>query len=187
MSALKSRKTRALLAGGVVLGIGASMTLAAWSDSEWAQGTFTTGSFTFHGSTTSATEGFADHTSSNGAAALNFTLDGQAMGGLKPGDTVTAPFWIKTEGSDATVTLSGPSSTGNTLGTSLDVSIVKGDCASTDVIASGKLSALDGGTVGTLTAGNAQQVCFKVTLPADYTDTTVQTTGPVAWNFTANA
>lgn len=187
MSALKSRKTRALLAGGVVLGIGASMTLAAWSDSEWAQGTFTTGSFTFQGSTTSATEGFADHTSAEGAAALNFTLNGEAMGNLKPGETVTAPFWIKTTGDDAAVTLSAPNNTTSTLGSSLNVSIVKGDCTSTDVIDEGTLNNLDGGSVGDLTDGTAQQVCFKVTLHSDYDNPTSETTNAVAWEFKAQA
>lgn len=39
-AALSARKVRALLAGGLVLGLGATATLAAYSDSEWATATF---------------------------------------------------------------------------------------------------------------------------------------------------
>lgn len=40
----RKRKRKALLAGGVVLGLGAAMTLAAWSDDVFADGVFNTGS-----------------------------------------------------------------------------------------------------------------------------------------------
>lgn len=57
------RKVLAVLAGGVVLGVGVGVTLAAWNDSEFATGTFTAGSFNLEGSTTSATADYADHNS----------------------------------------------------------------------------------------------------------------------------
>ncbi|MBE1514708.1 SipW-dependent-type signal peptide-containing protein [Nesterenkonia halotolerans] len=41
----RSRRLRALLAAGLVLGIGASTTLAAWNDNEYAQGSITAASF----------------------------------------------------------------------------------------------------------------------------------------------
>ena len=47
---LRSRKVRAILAGGLVLGLGAAVTLAAWNDSEFAKGTFTSGSLNIQGS-----------------------------------------------------------------------------------------------------------------------------------------
>jgi len=41
----RSRRIRALLAAGMVFGIGATTTLAAWNDQEYAQGTITAASF----------------------------------------------------------------------------------------------------------------------------------------------
>lgn len=46
----RSRQLRALAAGGAVLGIGATMTLAAWSDVEIFEGTFQAGTFDIQGS-----------------------------------------------------------------------------------------------------------------------------------------
>lgn len=54
------RKVLAVLAGGLVLGVGAAITLAAWNDSEFATGTFTAGSFNLQGSTDGTT--YAEHT-----------------------------------------------------------------------------------------------------------------------------
>lgn len=88
----RSRKARAMLAGGLVLGVGAAITLAAWSDSEFATGTFTAGTFNLQGSTTSATAGFSDHASAGGAAALTFTAP---FSNLSPGQTVYSPFWVR--------------------------------------------------------------------------------------------
>ena len=56
----RSRMIRAILAGGLVLGVGAAVTLAAWNDSEFVTGTFTAGTFNMQGSTTDGTT-FTDH------------------------------------------------------------------------------------------------------------------------------
>ena len=55
------RKVLAVLAGGLVLGVGTAVTLAAWNDSEFATGDFAAGTFVFQGSTDNET--FEDHTS----------------------------------------------------------------------------------------------------------------------------
>ncbi|XSS44541.1 SipW-dependent-type signal peptide-containing protein [Propionibacteriaceae bacterium Y1685] len=47
MATATSRKFRAALAGGLVLGIGAVVTLAAWTDDENAAGQFSAGTFTW--------------------------------------------------------------------------------------------------------------------------------------------
>ena len=57
---------RAILAGGLVLGVGAAVTLAAWNDSEFATGTFGAGSFNLEGQETIAA-GFSDHETAPGA------------------------------------------------------------------------------------------------------------------------
>ncbi|GAA3171571.1 hypothetical protein GCM10020255_060560 [Rhodococcus baikonurensis] len=48
--AVNKRKVRALLAGGLVLGIGAAVTLAAWTDNVFGDAQFKTGSWNLQGS-----------------------------------------------------------------------------------------------------------------------------------------
>src|SRR5690606_23874046 len=75
-----SRKVRALLAGGVVLGIGAAATLAAWNDSEYAGATFTAGSFNLEGAVDGADGSYTDHASDRRRGAA-----GVQPAGRKPG------------------------------------------------------------------------------------------------------
>lgn len=56
-----SRKIAAVLAGGLVLGIGAATTMAAWTDSQYAKATFTAGVFKLESSADGST--WAKHTS----------------------------------------------------------------------------------------------------------------------------
>ncbi|SFH86076.1 hypothetical protein E3O11_09355 [Cryobacterium levicorallinum] len=46
----RNRRIRAVLAGGLVLGLGAAVTLAAWNDSEFARGSFAASGFNLVGS-----------------------------------------------------------------------------------------------------------------------------------------
>jgi predicted ribosomally synthesized peptide with SipW-like signal peptide len=91
----RARKRKAILAGGVVLGLGAAITLAAWSDDVFADGLFNTGSFDLIGSpgtTATLAEGaYAQYDTSAGAADLSFEIDALEM---YPGETVAAPFSI---------------------------------------------------------------------------------------------
>jgi predicted ribosomally synthesized peptide with SipW-like signal peptide len=84
------RKILAILAGGLVLGIGAAVTLATWNDSEFATGTFTAGSFNVQGSLDGTT--FADHPSAGTAAAVTFSTGFNSM---SPNDVVAAPFVLR--------------------------------------------------------------------------------------------
>lgn len=90
---LWSRRIRALLASGVVLGVGATVTLAAWNDSEYAGGAVTAGQFTLEGST----DGVEYWSSEPGSPhALSFTPDAA----LYPGATSYSLFSVRTaEGS----------------------------------------------------------------------------------------
>ena len=76
---LRGRKIRAVLAAGLVLGIGAVVTLAAWNDSEYATGTFAAGTFNLEGSTDGTT--YADHASGASAA---IRLEWRDMGEVLP-------------------------------------------------------------------------------------------------------
>lgn len=98
-------KGRALLAGGLVLGVGAATTLAAWTDNEWVFGgsgngdgtgpnTPGTGVYRMQQNTwagTSGAEKWTDEKDPNGGA-LTFTVD---PGKLIPGKTVYSPMQLR--------------------------------------------------------------------------------------------
>lgn len=84
----RRRKVQAVLAGGTVLGIGALVTLAAWNDSEFAEGIFGAGAFTLEGSTDG--DNFTDREGVAEAAQLDFQADNMA-----PEETVYAPFHVR--------------------------------------------------------------------------------------------
>ena len=98
----RKRRHKALLAGGVVLGLGAAMTLAAWSDDVFADGTFDTGGFELQGSTNGVDffdyDGPGPGAGAGGSenpesASLSFDLDALKM---TPSQTVYAPLTIRT-------------------------------------------------------------------------------------------
>lgn len=197
------RKVLAVLAGGLVLGVGIGVTLAAWNDSEFATGTFTAGSFNLEGSTTSATDGYDDHNVDLGdtAAALVFQLPAVASS-MSPGDVVYAPFWVRldsTTTNGATLVPSGitAGTGGNEANLSYTVTAIDaGDlCDATaagTVVATGTtLSAQTGATSVPLaegapagTAGTPVQLCFAVTAGAGLTQGAAAT---ATWEFTATS
>ena len=86
----KKRRRKAILAGGLVLGLGAAATLAAWSDDVFANGTFNTGTFELQGATDGSN--FQDYDTAPGGN-LTFQLTADQM---SPDQTVYAPFTIAT-------------------------------------------------------------------------------------------
>ncbi|MFC4137344.1 MULTISPECIES: SipW-dependent-type signal peptide-containing protein [unclassified Microbacterium] len=93
-------RIRALLAGGLVLGIGAAGTLAAWTDEENAGSTVQAGTFSLVSQTRD--DAFASHGSGNAA---RLGLDAT---GLYPGVSKAGWMQIKTSGTlGGTVTLTG--------------------------------------------------------------------------------
>jgi predicted ribosomally synthesized peptide with SipW-like signal peptide len=108
----RSRRIRAIAAGGLVLAAGVTAyTLAAWNDSEFAQGTFTAGTFNMQGTTDNTT--WADHATQGTAASLSFTVNPSQ---LSPGDTVVAPFAVRLAAgttNDAVVTITNAATTGS--------------------------------------------------------------------------
>lgn len=179
------RKIRAILAAGVVLGVGAAVTLAAWNDSETVTGTFTAGSFNLQGSTTGATTGFADHNVADGdtAASLAFALPANLSQNIAPAQTVYSPFWVRlaagtTTGADLAVAAAAGTGT-NAANLSYAVYSISASAtcdaatvASLTPVASGAtLNTAPGtGTVGLTKGagapsvdGDAVQLCFAVT------------------------
>ncbi|WP_347123365.1 SipW-dependent-type signal peptide-containing protein [Microbacterium sp. SY138] len=170
---LRSRRLRAVLAGGLVLGIGVAATLAAWNDSEYGSASFTAGRFDIVGAVDGST--FSSHATTGAAATLNFQLAPTAMA---PGNATYALFSVKTANPSVAGTLQltagTPGGTGLATYLTYGVRTIAGTtcnattyAAGTAVVADG--SALTAGGSGTqaVTANGAAQVnyCFAVTLP----------------------
>ncbi|MFC7464343.1 SipW-dependent-type signal peptide-containing protein [Brachybacterium sp. GCM10030252] len=168
----RSRKVRALLAGGLVLGVGAAITLAAWNDSEYATGSFESGAFDLEGSVDGST--YDEHATAATAAPLAFSLDAS---NLSPGDTVTAPFAVRlddttTYGANVAVEPSATSGTVTGLTYSLATTSAFGCQASTadTLVPAGTSFGTEPGTANFdlaagdgATAGDAIFLCFTVT------------------------
>lgn len=103
-------KIRALLAVGLVLGVGAAFTLAAWTDDEWVFGgagpgdTPGTKTYAMQQNTVApfADASWTDEPNANGGR-LDFTI--QATD-LLPGDTVYAPFQLRAKAGSEALTVS---------------------------------------------------------------------------------
>lgn len=196
-SPTRSRKFKAILAGGIVLGVGAAVTLAAWTDNEWAEGTFGAGSFNVEGSTNGTD--FTDHESSGGAASLSFDLTGGDN--MSPGDTVAAPFVLRLDGTttyDAGVVLESAAGSGDNEA-NLSYGIVAVDDAAactagatgTTIVPAGTaLDATTGAQGFDLTAGAGSTAGAPVTLCFQVTAGNNLTEGKAAnaqWQFTATS
>lgn len=115
----RTRKLKALLVGGLVLGVGAAVTLAAWNDSEFATGTFGSGSFNLEGAAADPTTpaNWSDHDTAPGAG-LDFTLTAENM---SPFDVVYSAFAVRLDAnstSDGIVTVTPYDQTGDSSGLS---------------------------------------------------------------------
>lgn len=196
----RSRMVRAILAGGLVLGVGAAVTLAAWNDSEYATGTFTAGTFDLEGSTDGVA--FSQHASSGAAATLAFTVTGANLA-LSPTDTVATPFVVRLAAgttNNGNVVIQTPTSTGTVSNITYEVVRVANAAAcSTSAVDSTGTSLVTAGTAITAVAGPntfaltkgasagvagaSQTLCFKFTAGA----VTQGQTGTVTWQLQATS
>ena len=121
LSTFASRRSRALLAGGIVLGLGTTATLAAYSDSEWASGTFSASAVI-----NLTLEGSPDGTAWSSDVTMHTTLDATKM---VVGQTYYSPLYLRTTGTtnvDANVKVNLPTLGGSTaLADGISVKIVK--------------------------------------------------------------
>lgn len=197
----RSRKRKALLAGGVVLGLGAAATLAAWSDDVFADGIFGTGTFELQGDVYDGA-GYQDYDSAGDSGSLSFEI---APLNMAPDDTVYAPISIATSTGTTTgaeVTLAGATSEGGNqeLFTALRYqvnTIAEGGACDADIFEAGTVwhaeSALTVGEDVAFSVGAGQDdpehLCFAVTLPeADDSDALQgMRTAPVVWQFTGES
>jgi len=171
-------KVKALLAGGLVLGVGAAVTLAAWTDQAHVDATFGTSRFNIEVDTHDGTgwqEGDPE------AAHLDFTVDISDQ--LQPGITIYAPLSVRTDSTSVggTVTLVGANQTGGegNLFTALEYTVVETPTAGTcgpesltgDPLVPAGSRLITGAEDSPLALGPAGagpvHLCFAITLPED--------------------
>ncbi len=189
------RKVAAVLAGGLVLGVGTMATLASWNDSEFASATFTAGRFNLEGAVDASQATFGEHATSGAAGGLTFTAP---FNNLTPTDVVAAPFAVRLAANttnNATLTLAGATSTGTVSNLTYEVvktasagctttttgtSIVPANTAVTSVAGANAISLAMGAP--TTSPGAPAYLCFKVTAGASLAQSQ---TGSVTWQFQA--
>lgn len=204
---VRRRKVRALLAGGLVLGVGAAVTLAAWTDNVFGQAEFSAANWNVQGNFDGTTWDEYDQTPGNPAGSFSFSTGFDA---LSPGDTVYAPVSLRvgtgsTAGGDydATVTLNGavPSDVNAALTPLLTYTVVpnvpRTDCIAknlvgggTPIVAAGSALTAPGTSSLTLPqAGTEVPLCFAVTLPSTVAadQAAGKSTGVLTWKFDATA
>jgi predicted ribosomally synthesized peptide with SipW-like signal peptide len=193
----RRRKVAAILAGGLVVGIGTMATLASWNDTEYAAGSFTAGAFDMVGSLDGTN--YTQHTTSGTAATLAFSTPASA---LSPNDVVGSPFALRlakvsTNGATVTVTPGGNFTNGTGLTYGMYTTSTFGCTAATTTVttivpAGTALNATTGAVTFTLakpvdnaTEGAAVNLCIKVT--AGSTGLVQGQTSTTAWLFTATS
>ncbi|WP_053352116.1 SipW-dependent-type signal peptide-containing protein [Leucobacter musarum] len=191
-------RVRALLAGALVLGVGSTLTLAAWTDSEYAQATFTASTFGIIGSTDGTN--FSEHATGATAAALTFVA---TPTGMSPGVTTYAKYTVKTTTATnvgGTALMAAPTVTGSGLGTYLRYGVstidpAAGTACNATTFGTGNIvaanSALTTAPTATqaLSAGgaNAAAYCIAVTLPAGTANAAQGLNATLAWTITATS
>ncbi|WP_087485842.1 SipW-dependent-type signal peptide-containing protein [Brachybacterium massiliense] len=189
----RARKIRAALAGGLVLGVGAAITLAAWNDSEFATGTFEAGDFNLEGSL-NGTE-FIEHDTVDTAAPLAFGVDAS---NLAPGDIVSAPFAVRLDATtsyDAGVVVRPAGTTNEIAGLTYTLTTTVGfGCDATvgdTLVAAGTALDAVGDTAAfnlvsgvDSAAGAAVNLCFTVTANDDLDQ---GQSGTATWEFLATS
>ncbi|MCT1435232.1 SipW-dependent-type signal peptide-containing protein [Dietzia maris] len=200
----RRKKVRAVMASGLVLGVGAAVTLAAWSDTVWGEGTFGTqdSAFNIQGY---FDEGWNEYVSSepnsdgeNGPGTMSFT---QNANSLIPGEPVYQLVGLReTEGKlGADITLTREGTDTSDLGGLVSVAVA--ELAATTDEAPTCDDKADFGTataIGTsvtdpvlttdVAAGGYRWVCFSATLSEDATvDVSNVVSQPIKWQFTATS
>lgn len=171
----KRRKVGAVLAGGLVLGVGAVLVMAAWNSSEFATGSFTTGGFVLEGKTTAEAD-FGQHKSEAEAANLDFSVD---TSNLSPNETVSAGFAVRLaanttyDGTAVVNTAVDKQVTGLSQRVYVSSTATCSGTAEKEIIASSALATGTGSTAFDLTkgvamaAGETVNLCFEVSAGAD--------------------
>ncbi|WP_424936301.1 MULTISPECIES: SipW-dependent-type signal peptide-containing protein [Bacteria] len=189
---IRWRRARAILASGLVLGVGTAVTLAAWNDAEYGAATFTAGRFGIVGATDGST--FTEHSSVGAAATLSFQAPPTAMA---PGQTVYTLFSVKTLNPSVagTVQLLAGTPTGGLAGMlRYGVRAIGGTTCNATSYAAGTAVVPDGSALATNGSGSlplpadgasAVSYCFAITLPSGADNSAQGQTMSQTWQFSA--
>jgi predicted ribosomally synthesized peptide with SipW-like signal peptide len=197
---------RALLAGGLVLGLGATFTLAAWTDKAFVSSDFGTGSFDIQANVSSpfSSSGWAEYASSPGGT-LTFSI---ATTSVVPGVPTYAPVSLRTASGSlaAQVTLEGATTSGSaSLSAALRYRVIQSSTCNaaaftgspTYIVGSSTPIALNTGSAasaislpadGANTAPSGSAYCFELSLPDTPANQLLQGLSSTAvWQFTATS
>lgn len=192
---LRNRRIKAVLAGGLVFGIGAAATMAAWTDTEQASGSFKAGTFNIDLS--------VDGTNWNNTSTMTFNATG-----MYPGSKVYAPVFIRTTpdttiDGDLKISTAGATGTASGIAGSLVYRAVTASytsggftCNATTFNGSptyvysastplNNSNAGAGTQVVEKTSGSVRAYCFEVTLPTNAPSAVQGTNASKTWTFTA--
>jgi predicted ribosomally synthesized peptide with SipW-like signal peptide len=194
-----SRRLRAILAGGLVLGVGAAVTLAAWTDQENGSGTFTASTFNTQSSIDRATW---EHNTNPPVAILT------AGTGMSPTVSVFSAFNIRTTTATTVggnVLLNGTTSTGvlsgaleyriaraATFTTTCDAAAMAAGTFVTDATDAGTWTNAGTAAPGAInsaiaTAGGELRYCIEVRIKAGSANSFQGTSGTLTWTFTSTS
>lgn len=184
----RRRKTMAVLAGGLVLGVGAAITLAAWNDSEFVAGSFGSGAFDLEGSI----DGIDFVHELEGPLTLDFDADL-----LSPGAVVSVPFSVQLSdassyGADVAIKSIGTGAIAGLLRYRVvQTADFDADCSSaasgTELVPNVSAASSSQAAAFSLTsagAGGRKNLCFVVTAGADLSQSL---DGTVTWEFLATS
>ncbi|APX33549.1 hypothetical protein BH708_13445 [Brachybacterium sp. P6-10-X1] len=182
----RRRKLLAITAGGLVLGLGGVLTLASWTDTESAQGSFAAGSFALESSSDGET--FA---ATAPESPLTLDFDGLADN-LSPSDSATAVYAVRLEqSSDYAATVDGAVTATGTAADNLTFTIQQvNDIDATETI--GTMISSESVTGGTThddifdLTSLEEVVYLKVTVTAD-SELAQNETADVTWTLTGTS
>ena len=201
-SATRVRVVLALLAGGLAFGLGTTSTLAAWTDSEWTQGSFSASVF----DTESSADGSAYSDSGPSGATMTFPATG-----MSPNTTRYATFFVRTKAgsTSGSMTLSGATYTpagtdeATVLGAALRYRVVSTTGTCTSIAFSGSPVWVVGPTAQPLTTagsaavalaaatsvapGTPSGLCFEVTLPSGAASSLQGASSTAVWQITVTS
>ncbi len=153
------------LAGIAVVGIGAAVTTAAWTDNVWFKAEASASSYNLQAALDNS--GTPGTWSEAGSAAAAVVIPSTVFDELLPGDTVATDVWVRNNSSTKTVLVVGaPVKTGNLF-----------DNASATAVADKT----------TLDAGETTKVKITVTTPTDWAQSYAGATGSLTVTVTGTA